>query len=122
MLSAENLAGIESDGRRLLIMARRDPGRPVPQYPDWTLTDLAGHTASIHGRTTIVVTELPTERVSAPKPPDGADVLDWYEETLEAMLAALTEADPAAPCWGFVPDSNVATWEKRIKLKRLSKR
>ncbi|HEX6220784.1 MAG TPA: maleylpyruvate isomerase N-terminal domain-containing protein, partial [Acidimicrobiia bacterium] len=100
---AENLASIESEGRRLGAYVRRDPDRLVPQYPDWTMADLASHTASIHARTTLIVTELPTDRVSAPRLPDGADVADWYDETLEAMLAALTDADPDTVCWGFGP-------------------
>jgi uncharacterized protein (TIGR03083 family) len=117
VLSAENIAGLESEGRRLLTAARREPGRTVPQYPDWTLADLINHTASIHARTVKVVTELPTERVSAPRLPEGADVLDWYEETLESMLAALTAADPTAECWGFVPGANVGVWETRMVVE-----
>lgn len=117
MLSAENLASIESEGRRLLTAARRNPARPVPQYPDWVLADLVNHTAAMHGRTTLVVTELPAERISSPGLPDGADPLDWYEETLEGMLAALTEADPSSECWGFVPDATVASWEKRMVVE-----
>lgn len=117
MLSAENLASIESEGRRLGSHARRDPERAVPQYPDWALTDLASHTASIHGRTTQIVTELPTERISAPRPPNGSDVLDWYDATLEDMLAALRAAEPNAPCWAFGPDPCVGFWEKRMVIE-----
>ena len=117
MLSAENLAGLESEGRRLLTAARRDPGREVPQYPEWTMSDLVSHTASIHARTVKVVTELPAERISAPTLPEGADPLDWYEETLDSLLAALTEADPQQSCWGFLPDSNVGTWETRMVIE-----
>lgn len=117
MLSAENLASIESEGRRLVQAVRRDPDRPVPQYPDWTLTDLASHTASIHGRTALVCTEFPTERVSSPTVPDGADVLDWYDETLDGLLAVLTDADPTRPCWGFLADNSVGLWERRMVVE-----
>lgn len=117
MLSAENLAGLESEGRRLLTAARRDPGRAVPQYPEWTMSDLVNHTASIHARTVKVVTDLPAERISAPILPEGADPLDWYEETLDSLLDALTEADPEQPCWGFMPNSNVGTWETRMVIE-----
>ncbi|MFZ0014066.1 MAG: maleylpyruvate isomerase family mycothiol-dependent enzyme [Acidimicrobiia bacterium] len=114
---AENLASIESEGRRLGAYARRDPGRLVPQYPDWTLADLASHTASIHGRTTQIVTELPTERISAPRQPEGMDVADWYDETLEEMLAALRRADPDTPCWGFGSRPCVGFWETRMVIE-----
>lgn len=117
MLSAENLASIESEGRRLGAFARRDPGRPVPQYPEWALTDLAAHTGSIHARTAAVVTDLPMERVPAPRSPEGADVLDWYEGNLDTLLAALTEADPDSPCWGLVEGWNVGLWERRMVVE-----
>lgn len=117
MLSAENLASIESEGHRIGFYVRRDPERPVPQYPEWTMADLASHTASIHGRTTTIVTDLPTERISAPTLPDGADVADWYEETLDGMLAALTDADPRSPCWGFGPTPSVGFWERRMVIE-----
>jgi uncharacterized protein (TIGR03083 family) len=117
VLSAENLAAIESEGRRLGAYVRRDPGRPVLQYPDWTMADLAAHTASIHGRTTAIVTELPTERISAPRLPEGIDAADWYDETLERMLAALRDADPTTPCWGFGPNPCVGFWETRMVIE-----
>jgi uncharacterized protein (TIGR03083 family) len=117
VLSAENLASIESEGRRLIALARRDPERAVPQYPDWDLTNLVMHTASIHGRTARIVTELPTERIPSSRLPEGADVLDWYDEMLETMLAALREADPEAPCWGFGPRPTVGFWERRMVIE-----
>ena len=117
MLLAEHLAGIESEGRRLGLAARRDPGRAVPQYPDWTLADLVSHTASIHGRTAMICRELPTERISAPELPEGKDVIDWYEETLDGMLDALRDTDPALQCWAFGPEPNVGFWERRMVIE-----
>lgn len=117
MLSAENLASIESEGRRLGAYVRRDPDRKVPQYPDWTMADLASHTASIHGRTALIVTELPNERISAPRLPEGVEVADWYDETLESMLAALRDADPSTPCWAFGSNPCVGFWETRMVIE-----
>ena len=117
MLSAENLASIESEGRRLGAYVRHDPGRPVPQYPEWTMADLASHTASIHGRTTQIVTELPADRIPAPRLPEGSNAADWYDQTLEAMLAALTESDPDTACWGFGPTPSVGFWERRMVIE-----
>lgn len=114
MASAENLRVIESEGRRLALAAKRDPARPVPQYPGWALADLISHTASIHGQTAEVCRDLPTESVSTPGPPEGVDVHDWYDATLDEMLAVLTAADPTSPCWGFGPGSNVGFWERRV--------
>jgi uncharacterized protein (TIGR03083 family) len=115
--SAENLASIESEGRRLGNTARREPTRSVPQYPDWTLADLAVHTAAIHGRTAQICKELPTERISSPTLPEDAEALDWYDETLDSLLTALTAADAVSPCWGFLPDSTVGFWERRMVVE-----
>jgi hypothetical protein len=78
VLSAENLGSIRIDGERILALARRDPARPVPQYPGWAMTDLVAHLGSIHGRTTHICRELPTERPSGPRPGEDEDVVDWY--------------------------------------------
>lgn len=117
MLLAENLASIESEGRRLSKAARSEPEGDVPQYPGWTLADLASHTASIHGRTVLICEELPEERVSAPRLPEGEDPIDWYDETLEKMLAALRDMDPETPCWAFGPDQNLGFWERRMVIE-----
>ncbi len=117
MLLAENLASIESEGRRLSMAAHSDPELPVPQYPGWTLRDLASHTASIHGRTVLICRGLPTERISAPRVPEGTDPIDWYDETLEEMLAALRDMDPETPCWAFGPEQKLGFWERRMVVE-----
>ena len=96
MLSAENLAAIRSDGERVLELGRLDRERPIPQYPGWLIMDLVSHLGGNHARTTIICREFPTERPSAPRPSQGADILEWYEGNLGEMLIALEESDPAA--------------------------
>ena len=117
MLSAENLAGIRAGGERILALARRDPQRPVPQYPGWVMDDLAAHLGSIHARTTLICRELPVDRPSAPRPPEGTDVLDWYEDNLEGMLSALGAADPDTRVWGFWPEPTLGLWERRMVIE-----
>ena len=117
MLLAENLASIESEGRRLVAAVRTDPDLAVPQYPEWTLADLAAHTGSIHARTVEICRTLPTERISSPKLPEGRDPADWFEETLEAMLVALEETEPETPVWGFGPDPTIGFWERRMTIE-----
>jgi uncharacterized protein (TIGR03083 family) len=117
VLSAENLAAIRSDGERVLELARLDRERPVPQYPGWLISDLVSHLGGNHARTTIICREFPTERPSAPRPPQGADIIEWYEANLEEMLAALEESDLAATAWGFWPESTIGLWEKRMVIE-----
>lgn len=117
MLSAENVSLIESQGRRLADAARRDPGAMVPQYPGWTLADLASHTASIHARTVLICRDVPSERISAPRLPEGKDPIDWCEETLVEMTRALSEADPTTPAWAFGPNQVLGFWETRMMIE-----
>jgi uncharacterized protein (TIGR03083 family) len=117
VLSAENLESIRVDGERILELARRDPERQVPQYPEWTMTDLAAHLGAIHGRTTHICREQPTERPSSPRPSEEDDVLDWYERNLGEMLSTLEQADPDAPAWGFWPNPGLGLWERRMVIE-----
>lgn len=117
MPSVESIWSIEIEGERLLDLARSDPDRTVPQYPGWTMRDLISHTASIHGRTTLICETLPTERVSAPRLPDGADALDWYEANLAGMVAALKTVDSDAEVWTFGGSQTVAFWERRMVVE-----
>jgi uncharacterized protein (TIGR03083 family) len=115
--SAEKLAVIEGEGLRILEFARRDPDRPVPQYPGWTMTDLVRHVASIHARTIEICRTLPVDRIPAPAPPSGADVIDWYAATLPALVAALSAADYESPAWGFGTNGKLGFWENRMLIE-----
>lgn len=117
MLSAEHLEAIRATGERILHRARTDRVRPVPQYPGWVMTDLANHLGAIHARTTLICRELPKERPALPGLPHGVDVLDWFGSNLEQMLAALTEADPDTPVWGFWPEPSIGLWERRMVIE-----
>ena len=117
MLSAENLEAIRAEGGRILQLGRRDPERQVPQYPGWKMRDLVTHVGSTHARTTLICRELPTDRPSAPRPAEGADVLDWYEANLAEMLVTLEQSDPDAGVWGFWSDPNLGKWERRMVIE-----
>jgi uncharacterized protein (TIGR03083 family) len=117
VLSADNLEAIRAAGERILELARREHERPVPQYPGWMMSDLVSHLASIHGRTTSICRDLPTERPTSPRLPDGEDVLDWFEANLGGMLIALGDADPDTPVWGFWPQSTLGLWERRMVIE-----
>jgi uncharacterized protein (TIGR03083 family) len=115
--ASENITAITTEGRRLLALARREPGRIVPQYPSWTLRDLVTHTASMHGRTVAVCATRPQERIPAPRLPDGADPFEWFEVTLAALVGALRETDPETEVWSLIPERNVRAWERRMVIE-----
>lgn len=117
MPSAEALERIGIDGRRILELVLGDPARPVPQYPEWAMTDLLAHVASIHGRTTLVCRQRPTERISAPRLPEGQEIFDWYQSTLAEMIRTLEESDPDVPVWGFVDGSTIGFWVRRMVVE-----
>lgn len=97
---------------------RRNPALPVPQYPGWTLADLASHTASVHGRTVLVCREMAQDRVPAPRRPEDIDAADWAEKTLEEMIVTLRESDPSKRVWtvGF-DQPTIGFWERRMVIE-----
>ena len=115
--TTSNLESIQSEGRRLVEAVRRDPDATVPQYPGWSLSDLASHTASIHGRSVLICEELPTERISAPRLPEGMTAVDWCEMTLAEMVEAFRAADPTTAVWAFGPSQNIGFWENRMLIE-----
>jgi uncharacterized protein (TIGR03083 family) len=117
VLSADNLASIESDGRELGRIAAASPDLPVPQYPGWTLDDLLYHTAGVHGRTMLVCRERAEERVQSPRCPEGMSVLAWYQQTLEGLLAVFRDSDPTIRVWGFGSQPTIGFWERRMVIE-----
>lgn len=117
MPTSVQLEAISTEGQRLLDFARRDPARVVPQYPTWTLLDLVTHTASIHARTIAVCTSLPQDRIPAPELPPGREPLDWYAETLPAMVDTFRSTDPDAEVWFFTADRTIGAWERRMLIE-----
>lgn len=108
---------IRSEALRILEIASRDLGRPVPQYPGWTMTDLLSHLGSVLGRTTVVCVDLAQERVSGPVPPPYAEVSRWFEEALDSMLEALASTDHKATVWGFGSRPTVGFWQRRMLVE-----
>ena len=117
MSKDKDLITIEYEGWRLIELCRRTPDRIVPQYPTWTMRDLALHVATVHGRTGVICETLPTERVSGPELPAEADPFDWAAEQLARMLEGLAMADPDARVWTFVDDPSLGFWIRRMVIE-----
>jgi uncharacterized protein (TIGR03083 family) len=81
------------------------------------MADLLAHAGSILGRTTLICRERPSERISAPRPPEDSDVLAWYEAILAEVLTTLEESDPDTAVWGFWPDPCIGLWERRMVVE-----
>ncbi len=108
---------IRSEGARILSIGGENPDRTVPQYPEWTLRDLLGHTGAILGRTAMVCRDGLMERPSAPRPDDGVDPIDFYESQLEAVVEVLSSTDLDRRVWGFGKEPTVASWVTRMLVE-----
>lgn len=117
MLSAENLASIEADGRELGRLIRLHPDTEVPQYPGWLLSDLAQHVSWVYGRVVITCRDLPTERIKGPRLLEGMDPADWYDQSLDELLSSLRDADPSAAVWGLMGMATIGFWERRMVIE-----
>jgi uncharacterized protein (TIGR03083 family) len=49
------------------------------------------------------------------RPPEGVDLLDWFDASLAAVLAELRQRGPAAPAYSWwPPDQTVGFWYRRM--------
>ena len=117
MSSPQDLVAIQGEGRRVVELARNDPGRPVPQYPTWTLRDLAIHLASVHGRTAEICRTLPAERIPSAELPEGHDPFAWADDMLTDRVDGLRSTDPEAEVWTFGSDATLRFWGRRMVIE-----
>ncbi len=117
MTTAEDLATIEYESRRIIALGRAAPEAVVPQYPTWTLRDLVIHVAAVHGRTAVICRTLPQDRIPTPALPAGADPFEWAEAQGGAMLEGLRTADPDLTVWTLVPDKRLSFWVRRMVIE-----
>lgn len=93
--------------------------RPVPSCPGWGLDKLVGHLGEVHRWATAIVTRLPRERIELSpeqvgKPADWAAMPEWFAAGGAALVEALGEADPDAPCYAWGGDQHVRFWLRRM--------
>lgn len=110
---------IRSQAARLAEVARVEPTVPIPHYAGWAMTDLVGHTGSVHRRTIDIVRNLHTENPgrSAAPATEPDELIDWFEEGSQIMADMLEAADPATPVWGFGPSPSIGFWTTRMAIE-----
>lgn len=92
----------------------------VPTCPGWTVRDLVVHTGQVHRHKTVSVRDQWTSG-SPPWPdePEG-DVLAWFDDGIDNMLAVFREADLDAPTWTWCDhEHTVAWWVRRMAHETL---
>lgn len=112
---------LAAEGAALSAAARRDLTAPVPTCPGWTVLDVVEHTAEVYHHKLVTV----EQRLSAPpteweKSPGDRDPVDWYDASLDRLLAALRAADPATPVWTWYgPEQDAGFWRRRMAHEAL---
>jgi uncharacterized protein (TIGR03083 family) len=92
----------------------------VPSCPEWTVADLVRHLGVIyqHLAQHVVrgVTDPPEVPIwEQPGPPDGADLVAWWDERYRGIVTLLDSLDPEQPAWNWASQSKrVAFWDRRL--------
>jgi uncharacterized protein (TIGR03083 family) len=87
-----------------------DPGSRVPTCPGWTVRDLVIHTGQVYRHKTVSVRDnWDSGAPPWPGEPQG-DLIAWFNESLDAMLAVFREADLDAPTWTWCAHEHAVEW------------
>jgi uncharacterized protein (TIGR03083 family) len=90
---------------------------PVPPCPKWTVYDLVAHLGSVYHRQR---QHLVRGETSRPAPvqaevPEGAAVLNWFDEQYQLILRTLVDLAPEAPAWTWSIGSEQGSfWHRRL--------
>jgi uncharacterized protein (TIGR03083 family) len=108
---------IEQDAGLLAAAARRAGlDAAIPSCPGWTVGDCVAHTAEVyqHKVACIRLGRSPGADYEQ-APPEGVDVVDWFDSSLVTLLAELRQRGPAAPAYSWwPPDQTVGFWYRRM--------
>lgn len=117
MTRDEYLSSIRADGDRLGRIEPADLGRRVPSCPDWDVAGLMAHTSWVHRWVTYVVGlpegEKPA-RDAVPRWSGEGDVVAWYREGLDGLLAALEATPPDRSVFTLAGAQPASWWVRRL--------
>jgi uncharacterized protein (TIGR03083 family) len=115
------LAALRTEGsafREAVVDASLDA--PVPSCPDWSVARLIGHLGEVYGFVTDHVGRGLTSRPdqTAPDafaPPPDADLVAWWDDRYQKLVALLDSLDPDMPAWNWAAQAKtVAFWHRRM--------
>ncbi len=89
----------------------------IPTCPGWIVRDAVAHTASVyqHKIACMRLQRAPEEDEYPTQPPGGAELLDWFRDSLAALRAELRERGPDAKSYTWWPDDQtVGFWYRRM--------
>jgi uncharacterized protein (TIGR03083 family) len=111
---------IRAEGAALGVAARTAPTAPVTTCPEWDMTGLVSHTGAIHHWVSKIVETRSADYVEGDGPPDGFDALmAWYEGGVASLVAALSDAGPAAAVWNWLDRGPAPArfWFRRMAIE-----
>lgn len=88
---------------------------PVPSCPGWTMGDLVGHIGMVQRWVTGLLQARAQERPAknVTPIPKGPEVIPWFCDATVALLAKLSQVDPAAEVWTWTPERHAGYWWRR---------
>ena len=109
------LSFIRGDAERMAAtISDRTQHVPVASCPGWDLRQLVRHTGDVHRWATEAIRTAARPGSPAVGAPADASLASWIRDGAEALVQALTDADPAAPTWHPFPfEQKVWVWSRR---------
>ena len=110
------LGSIVGEGEAFAVAAERGLACSVRACPGWSVGDLVYHLGEVHHFWHDIVAGLRTSVegiIEPPRPPDD-ELVSWYRAGLARTVSVLEAADPAAACWTWAPQKNVAFVQRRM--------
>jgi uncharacterized protein (TIGR03083 family) len=109
---ASYLASIKSDGDALEVAATGNLERRVPACPEWEVADLLAHLGGVYGwvRSALEAAGQPPARSFPEAPKDRDQLLPWFTEQRDGLLAELAGRDPQGPAWVFISSEPQQVW------------
>jgi uncharacterized protein (TIGR03083 family) len=96
------------------VLGTADLDAPVAACPGWTVRDLAWHLGGVHNWASYALREDGPGEETHEGPSQRDELVAWYRECADGLLAALRSTDPARPRWTFGPPPRVAGfWFRR---------
>ncbi|MGH2774679.1 MAG: maleylpyruvate isomerase family mycothiol-dependent enzyme [Actinomycetota bacterium] len=110
------LEAIERESAALAEAARGNLDARVPSCPEWSMRNLVGHI----GRVQRFWGEMAERALQDPAdahnhdPPEGVDLVQWFEESTMTLLHTLDGADLDRPMWSWSPIKSVSFVPRRM--------
>ncbi|MCW2665237.1 MAG: hypothetical protein JWN57_199 [Frankiales bacterium] len=103
-------------GRVTALLREGSADLPVPGCPGWTVLDLTTHLGNVHVWAAAQV-RARGEKAPYVEATPGEDLAAWYAACAEEVVAALEQAAPDEPAWGFGPTPRTAAFWQRRQLQ-----